>query len=91
MNKSRSRTIELLRRAVSSGAYPEAERLLGDFREEMQARWDSANSAAERATVAAEVGDLLEWARTAALADRAHAQRKLIHLTCKKAYAIHSR
>jgi hypothetical protein len=91
MNRSPSRTVELLRRAVSSGAYPEAERLLGDFREEMQARWQAATSAAERATVAAEVGDLLEWARTATLAGRAHAQRKLIHLTCKKAYAVHSR
>jgi hypothetical protein len=91
MSKIPSRTIEQLRSAVSSGAYPEAERLLGDFREDMQARWQAADSAAERAAVAAEVGDLLEWARTATLAGRAHSQRKLIHLTCKKAYAVHPR
>jgi hypothetical protein len=86
MNNLQSRTVEQLRRAVSSGAYPEAERLLGDFREEMQARWQAATSAEERATIRAEVGDLLAWARTASLAGRSHVQRKLIHLTCKKAY-----
>jgi len=91
MNNLPSRTVKLLRGAVSSGAYAEAERLLGDFREEMQARWKAATSAEQRAAVVAEVNDLLEWARTATLAGRAHAQRKLIHLTCKKAYAVHSR
>jgi hypothetical protein len=91
MNNSKSRTVELLRRAVSSGDYVGAQALLGDFREEMQARWQAATSAAERARIAAEVQDLLEWARTTTLAGRAHAQRKLIHLTCKKAYTASSR
>jgi hypothetical protein len=86
-----SPTVELLRRAVSSGAYQEAERLLGVYRGEMTARWEEAGSAEQRAAVVAEVGDLLGWARTATLASRAHTQRKLIHLTCKKAYSTFSR
>jgi hypothetical protein len=86
MPKALSPTVELLRSAVSSGDYPEAERLLGDFREEMQTGWVAATSVEQRALIVAEVGGLLEWARTATLAARAHAQRKLIHLACKKAY-----
>jgi uncharacterized membrane protein len=86
MNNLPSRTTELLRRAVSSGDYPGAERLLGVYRGEMQARWQAAASAEQRAAIAAEVAELLEWARTATLATRAHTQRKLIHLTCRKAY-----
>jgi hypothetical protein len=89
MNNSPSPTVELLRRAVSTGDYAGAEGLLGDFREEMTSKWNAAASAEERATIAAEVRDLLEWARTATLAKRAHMQRKLIHLTCKKAYTAH--
>jgi hypothetical protein len=91
MNNLKSRTVELLRRAVSSGDYPGAEGLLGDFRCEMQAKWDAAASADERAAVVAEVGELLDWARTATLAARAHTQRKLIHLTCRKAYTAYPR
>jgi hypothetical protein len=83
--------VDLLRRAVSSGAYREAERLLGVYRGEVQARWEAAASAEQRDAVAAEVRDLLGWARTATLAGRAHTQRKLIHLTCKKAYTTLSR
>jgi hypothetical protein len=91
MNKLPSRTVELLRRAVSTGAYPEAERLLGDFREEMQTRWQAATSAEQRSAIVGEVNDLLEWARTATLAARAHSQRKLIHFTCRRAYTAHPR
>jgi hypothetical protein len=86
-----SPTVEQLRKAVSTGDYQGAERLLGEFRDEMQARWQAAASAEERTAVAAEVGELLEWARAATLAGRAHAQRKLIHLTCRKAYTLNSR
>jgi hypothetical protein len=91
MNNLKSRTAELLRRSVCSGDYPEAERLLGDYRVEMQAKWEAATSREQRAAVVAEVNDLLEWARTATLAGRAHTQRRLIHLTCKKAYTTLSR
>jgi hypothetical protein len=86
-----SPTVKLLRAAVSSGAYAEAERLLGIYRGEMQAKWDTAASPAQRAGIAAEVSELLEWARTATLAARSHAQRKLIYLSRRKAYAAISR
>jgi hypothetical protein len=86
-----SRTVELLRDAVSSGAYPEAERLLGDYRGEMQGCWEAATSTEQRAAIVAEVGELLEWARTATLVARSHTQRKLIHLARRKAYAPDSR
>jgi hypothetical protein len=86
-----SPTVELLRAAVSSGAYAEAERLLGLYRGEMQAEWHAAASSAQRAAIAAEVSELLEWARTATLAARAHAQRKLIYLSRRRAYAAISR
>jgi len=82
-----SPTVELLRAAVSSGAFAEADRLLGVYRAEMEANWRSAASAEQRAAIAAEVTDLLEWARTATLAARSHTQSKLIHLTRRKAYA----
>ena len=91
MNNLPSRTVERLRSAVASGAYLEAEGLLGDYRSEMQAKWEAASSREQRAAIASEVGDLLNWARTATLAARSHAQRKLIHLTCKKAYTTYPR
>jgi hypothetical protein len=91
MPKDPSPTVELLRGAVSSGDYPEADRLLGDFREQVQMDWVAATSVEQRASIVAEVGGLLEWARTATLAARAHAQRRLIHLACEKAYTASSR
>jgi hypothetical protein len=91
MSKIPSQTIELLRSAVASGEYAEAERLLGIYRSETQARWAAAVSTEQRAAIAADVNELLEWARTATLAARAHMQRKLIHLTRTQAYAAHSR
>ncbi len=86
-----STTVELLRTAVSSGVYPEAERLLGIYRGEVQACWEAAATPAQRDAIVADVGGLLEWARTATLAGRAHAQRKLIYLSRRKAYAADSR
>ncbi len=82
-----SRTVELLRAAVASGAFAEADRLLGVYRGEMEANWHAAASPAQRAAIASDVTALLEWARTATLAARSHAQSKLIHLTRRKAYA----
>jgi hypothetical protein len=84
-------TVDRLRRAVSSGDYTEAGEMLGDFRKEMQAMWEAAASAEERAGIVAEVSDLLEWARTATLTGRAHAQRKLILLTRRNAYTQNPR
>jgi hypothetical protein len=88
MSKIPSPTVELLRTAVTSRAYAEAERLLGIYRGEMQVCWAAAVSPEDRAAIAAGVGDLLEWARVATLAGRAHAQRKLIHLTRTQAYTV---
>ena len=82
-----SPTVERIRTAIASGSYAEADRLLGVFRGEMQANWEAASSVEERAAIATEVNSLLEWARTATLAARSHAQRKLIHLTRRNAYA----
>ena len=82
-----SPTVELLRSAVSSAAYAEADRLLGIYRGEMEAQWQAAASPQQRAEIAANVRELLEWARTATLAARAHSQRKLIYLTRRRAYA----
>ena len=65
----------------------QAEEMLGDFRAEMQASWEAADSADERAAIVAEVSDLLEWARTATLAGRAHSQRKLILMDARSAYS----
>ena len=82
----RQGTAELLREAVTAGAYGEAERLLAAYRGEMQAAWDQAHSRKQREVISAEVGDLLQWARSATLAARAHAQGKLIHLLRRRTY-----
>ena len=91
MSKTLSPTTDRLRSAVSSGDYLQAERLLGDFRQEMTANWRAAASAEQRAAIVADVSDLLEWARIATLAGRAHSQRKLIQMTCRTAYTENSR
>jgi hypothetical protein len=91
MSKTPSPTIERLHSAVSSSAYAEAEQLLGVYRGEVQGRWQAATSAEQREAIVAEVGELHRWVRTATLAARAHTQRKLIHLTCKTAYAAQYR
>ena len=83
-----SPSVKLLQNAVSSGAYPEAERLLGVYRDEMQANWEAAASPGQRAAIAAEVGELLEWARVATLAARSHNQCKLIQLSRRNAYSM---
>ena len=64
--------------------------MLGDFRMEMQASWEAAASAEERAALAQEVSELLDWAQTATRAGRSHAQHKLIQLTRKTAYTAYS-
>src|SRR5258708_9084111 len=83
----RPRTADLLRTAVASGAYVEAELLLAMYRSEMQATWEAATSPQQRSAISTEVRDLLRWARSATLAARSHAQSKLIHLSPRSAYA----
>ena len=78
--------VELFRKAVSAGAFPEAEQLLERYRRDVEVSWEAAASDDQRLTIAKEVSSTLEWARTATLAARAHTQRKLILLRRESAY-----
>jgi len=79
--------VELFRKAVSAGAFPEAEYLLESYRRDVEGSWQAATSEEQRLTIAKEVSSTLEWARTATLAARSHTQRKLILLRRESAYA----
>jgi hypothetical protein len=78
--------VELFRRAVSAGAFLEAEQLLEIYRREVEASWKAATCDQQRLSIAMEVGGVFEWARTATLAARSHAQHKLILLRRESAY-----
>jgi hypothetical protein len=84
--QSRPAAVELFRRAVSAGAFLEAEALLETYRRDVEASWNAATSGDQRLAIAMEVGEVFEWARTATLAARSHAQRKLILLRRESAY-----
>ena len=84
--QSKSTAAELFRSAVSGGAFLEAERLLGAYRDEVETSWKTAVSATARRAIESEVNALLRWARTATLSARSHAQRKLILLERESAY-----
>ena len=83
--------VELFRKAVSAGAFPEAEQLLERYRRDVEASWEAATSDHQRITIATEVSSILEWARTATLAARSHMQRKLILLRRESAYTPSTR
>jgi hypothetical protein len=85
--QSKSPAAELIRKAVSAGAFLEAERLLDVYRRDVEASWHAATSDAQRLGIATQVDDFLEWARRATLAKRSHTQRKLILLRRESAYA----
>jgi hypothetical protein len=78
--------VNLFRRAVSAGAFSEAEQLLESYRRDVEASWHAATSDEQRLAIATEVADVFEWARTATLAARSHTQRKLILLRRESAY-----
>ena len=78
--------VELFRKAVSAGAFLEAEQLLEKYRRDVEASWGAATSDATRVAIVMEVTSTLEWARTATLAARSHTQRKLILLRRESAY-----
>ena len=78
--------VELFRKAVSAGTFPEAEQLLERYRRDVEASWETAASNDQRLAIASEVSSTLEWARTATLAARSHTQRKLILLRRESAY-----
>ena len=78
--------VELFRKAVSAGAFPEAEQLLERYRRDIEVSWEAATSDDQRLTIAKEVSSTLEWARAATLVARSHTQRKLILLRRESAY-----
>ena len=80
-----SKTAEF-RAAVCAGNLGAADRLLSDLRQEVELRW-SAATAAERPGIAAQILDLLAWARQILLARRAHTQRRLTQVVRQGAYA----
>ena len=77
---------EQLRAAVASGAYGEVERLLDVYRQEVEQAWYAA-AKEERQAMAREVTSMLQWARHAILASRAHTQAKLIQFRRQNAYS----
>ena len=83
---SPSKAVDLFRKAVSAGAFAEAEQLLESYRQDVEASWEAATSDDTRLAIATEVSEVFEWARTATLAARSHTQRKLILLSRESAY-----
>ena len=75
-----------LRKAVSTGAFAQAEELLAEYRREVEAAWVAAASAQERQALAAEVNAVLKWAQASTRSQRSHTQRKLILLGRESAY-----
>jgi hypothetical protein len=78
--------VELFRKAVSAGAFADAEQLLEGYRRDVEVSWEGATSDEQRLAIATEVSSTLEWARTATLAARSHTQHKLILLRRESAY-----
>jgi hypothetical protein len=84
--QSPTKAVDLFRKAVSAQAFSEAEQLLETYRRHVEASWHAATSDDQRLAIATEVGDVFEWARTATLVARSHAQHKLILLRRESAY-----
>ena len=78
--------VNLVRSAVSAGAFSEAEQFLESYRRDVEVSWSAATSDEQRLVIAMEVSEVFEWARTATLAARSHTQRKLILLSRESAY-----
>ncbi len=84
--QSPTKAVDLFRKAVSTGAFLEAEPLLEMYRRDVEASWGAATTDEQRLAIAVEVSSTLEWARTATLAARSHTQHKLILLRRESAY-----
>jgi hypothetical protein len=74
------------RAAISAGDYGSADRLLVELRAQVEEAWPAA-SADERQSIAAQVLELLTWARHTVLVRRSHTQRRLNQLIRCGAYA----
>jgi|HubBroStandDraft_4_1064222.scaffolds.fasta_scaffold640206_2 hypothetical protein len=81
------RSANLLCAAVNARDYQEVDRLLDVYRSEVEACWKVATTRDEQIAISTEVIGLLQWARSATLAARSHAQGKLIQLSRRSAYA----
>lgn len=79
-------TADRLRFAVGSGNFGEVDRLLVQYRGEVESCWREA-SAEERKLIAQETMSLLNWARRTILASRAQAQRRHAQFVRQSAYA----
>ena len=84
--QSPTKAVNSFRKAVSAGAFAEAEQFLEAYRRDVEACWNAATSDDTRLAIATEVCEVFEWARTATLAARSHTQRKLILLSRESAY-----
>jgi hypothetical protein len=84
--QSQPKAVDLFRKAVSAGAFPEAEQFLEVYRRDVETSWNATTCDEQRMAIATEVSDVFEWARTATLAARSHTQRKLILLRRESAY-----
>jgi hypothetical protein len=73
------------RAAIGAGNYAVADRLLAELRSEVEQIWPAAN-AVERQSIAAQVLELLTWARRSALVRRSHAERRLRQINRNSAY-----
>jgi hypothetical protein len=84
--QSQPKAVDQFRKAVSAGAFSEAEQLLETYRRDVETSWNAATCDEQRMAIALEVSEVFEWARTATLAARSHTQRKLILLRRESAY-----
>jgi len=78
------KTVEC-RAAIGAGDYAAADRLLAELRSEVEQIWPAAGPI-ERQSLAAQVLELLTWARRATLVKRSHAERRLRQINRHSAY-----
>jgi hypothetical protein len=83
---SPTRAVDSFRRAISAGAFSEAEQFLESYRREVESSWNAASCDEQRVAIVMEVSAIFEWARITTLAVRSHTQRKLILLSRESAY-----
>jgi hypothetical protein len=79
------KTGDEFRAAIRAGNYNAADRLLIELRRQVEASWPTVG-AQERQSMAAQVLELLTWARQSTLVKRSHVQRQLSQITRHRAY-----
>ena len=81
-----SLTASRLRLAVAAANYGEVDRLLVEYRGEVESCWQDA-TAEQRRSIAKDTMNLLNWTRRAILVSRAHAQHRHAQSVRQSAYA----